>query len=97
MQVPCLRDPVRQGFLPGPLGLFMSFKVRLIQHSMLACLWMSPDDWLSITLESQNIHQDIDPGRIYFEKAGTSENARKREKYFKSSAGKKHLQKLLDA
>ena len=34
---------------------------------------------------------------IYFEKADTSANARKREKYFKSSAGKKHLQKLLDA
>lgn len=32
---------------------------------------------------------------IYMEEAGTSLNARKREKYFKSAAGKKHLQKLL--
>ena len=34
---------------------------------------------------------------IYFEEVGTSLNARKREKYFKSAAGKKYLQKLLDS
>lgn len=33
---------------------------------------------------------------IYYEEVGTSVNARKREKYFKSAAGKKHLQKLLN-
>jgi putative endonuclease len=33
---------------------------------------------------------------IYIEEAGTSLNARKREKYFKSAAGKKHLHKISD-
>lgn len=32
---------------------------------------------------------------IYMEEAGTSLDARRREKYFKSAAGKKHLLKLL--
>jgi len=34
---------------------------------------------------------------IYVEEIGTTINARKRERYFKSAAGKKRLQKLLDA
>jgi putative endonuclease len=34
---------------------------------------------------------------VYSEEAGTAENARKRERYFKSAAGKKHLHKILDA
>ena len=34
---------------------------------------------------------------IYIEEVGTAINARKREKYFKSAAGKKQLHKILDA
>jgi len=34
---------------------------------------------------------------VYSEEAGTAENARKRERYFKSAAGKKYLYKILDA
>lgn len=34
---------------------------------------------------------------IYFEEAGTSIDARKREKYFKSAAGKRYLHKIIDA
>jgi len=102
VQVSCPNDRIRRGFLPGSLKsvevVFFAYVLKSINHDF---FYKGHCEDLVERLKQHNsghtksIRPYLPIVLIYKEEFATREEAIKREKYFKSSAGRRYLKNKL--